>query len=102
MLTRIVKMEFHPENVSEFICNFDAVKDKIKNFEGCTHVELLQDKNDSCIFFTYSKWKDEQALNKYRNSELFQSVWARTKKLFRCKAQAWSTQEHTSKTNRYQ
>ena len=91
MIVRIVKMEFYPENVSGFLTIFEAVKEEIRNFEGCLHLDLLQNTHDDSMFFTYSKWSDEQALEKYRNSELFKSVWIPTKKLFRCKAQAWST-----------
>ncbi len=90
MLTRIVKMEFQPEKTSTFLQNFDRVKHKIRNFEGCKHLDLLQDANNPAIFFTYSKWENLQALENYRNSELFKTVWITTKKLFRCKAQAWS------------
>ncbi len=91
MIVRIVKMEFYPENVSEFLSIFETVKENIRTFKGCLHLELLQGTPDDSIFFTYSKWNDTKALEEYRNSELFKSVWIPTKKLFRCKAQAWST-----------
>ncbi|MBL7795100.1 MAG: antibiotic biosynthesis monooxygenase, partial [Saprospiraceae bacterium] len=37
-----------------------------------------------------SIWDDEAALERYRESELFQATWERTKALFAEKAEAWS------------
>jgi quinol monooxygenase YgiN len=90
VFTRIVKMEFAEENIGAFMDNFEAVKEKIRNFPGCLFLELYRDKNDETIFFTYSKWEDEIDLKNYRNSQLFEEVWATTKPMFRSKAQAWS------------
>lgn len=90
MFTRIVKMEFAEEHIPTFLKNFDAVKEKISNFDGCCFLELYQDKNDGAIFFTYSRWRDEEALEAYRKSDLFKKVWGMTKPLFRKKAEAWS------------
>ena len=90
MFTRIVKLELEKENVAPFLSNFEEVKEKIRNFPGCTFLELYNDKNDETIFFTYSRWKDESDLEKYRKSELFKGVWSVTKPMFRKRAEAWS------------
>lgn len=90
MFTRIVKMKFREEEIAEFLSNFDDVKDKISNFPGCCFLELYRDKNDGTIFFTYSRWKDVDALEDYRKSKLFKNVWAQTKPKFSAKAEAWS------------
>ena len=90
MITRIVKMVFEPENISNFLDNFEKVKEKIRPFEGCEFLELYQDKNESNIFFTYSRWNFESDLENYRNSSLFKEVWSVTKPLFKEKAEAWS------------
>jgi heme-degrading monooxygenase HmoA len=83
-------MTFVPEKVNEFLEVFHASKQLIRNFEGCSHLELLNDINTSNIFFTYSYWENEEALNRYRNSELFKGVWSKTKILFAGKTEAWS------------
>lgn len=90
MFTRIVKLELEKENVAPFLSNFEEVKEKIRNFPGCTFLELYNDKNDETIFFTYSRWKDESDLENYRKSELFKEVWSVTKPMFRKRAEAWS------------
>tara|TARA_B100000795_G_scaffold108624_1_gene80209 strand:- start:8917 stop:9213 length:297 start_codon:yes stop_codon:yes gene_type:complete len=90
MFTRIVKMEFQEDKVTAFLANFEALKHKIRHFKGCLHLELLRDKNDPSIFFTYSKWEQENDLENYRHSELFKSLWATTKPMFRSRACAWS------------
>ena len=91
-MIRIVKMTFNPAKVHEFLNNFNQVKEKIRGFEGVEHLELLNDKNHSNIYFTYSIWKDESYLEKYRHSDLFKGVWAVTKPLFIEKAEAWSVE----------
>ena len=93
MIKRIVKLTFKEENVEEFRSIFEKNWHQIKNFPGCTHVELLQDENDPRIFFTYSLWKDELSVENYRNSDLFAEVWTTTKVLFDDKPEAWSVRE---------
>jgi heme-degrading monooxygenase HmoA len=83
-------MTFEPEKVNEFLEIFNSSKQLIRNFEGCSHLELLNDLKSTNMFFTYSFWESETHLNNYRNSELFESVWARTKILFSNKPEAWS------------
>ncbi len=90
MFIRIVKMRFHEDKIEAFLSNFEAVKQHIRNFEGNQFLELYQDKNDQRIFFTYSYWENEQALENYRNSILFNEVWSYTKTLFSDKPEAWS------------
>jgi len=93
MIIRIVKMTFEPIKVNEFLEVFNSSKQYIRNFEGCTHLELLNDINSTNIFFTYSYWNSENDLNNYRNSELFSTVWNKTKVLFAAKAEAWSVEQ---------
>ena len=90
MLIRIVKMSFAEENIPTFLENFELIKDKIRNTPGNRLLELYQDKTNQCIFFTYSYWETEEDLENYRKSELFNEVWAFTKKLFNDKPEAWS------------
>ena len=90
MLIRIVKMSFAEENIPTFLENFELIKDKIRNAPGNRLLELYRDKTNQCIFFTYSYWETEGDLENYRKSELFNEVWAFTKKLFNDKPEAWS------------
>jgi len=90
MIIRIVKMVFVPEKVNDFLKVFNASKDKIRTFEGCTNLELLNDIENKNIFFTYSYWQSEGHLNKYRDSQLFKETWSKTKILFSAKPEAWS------------
>ena len=96
MLIRVVKMTFRPEEVANFLSLFEQIKDKIRGFEGCEHLELLRDMNDHNSYSTYSHWHDEDALNRYRNSDLFDSVWAETKAKFSQKPIAFSLENHTT------
>ncbi len=93
MIKRIVKMSFDPEKVNDFLSVYKTNWNLIRSFEGCDHVELLRVEDTPNVFFTYSLWKSETHLNKYRDSELFNSVWSRVKPLFNDKPQAWTVNE---------
>ncbi len=95
MLIRIVKMSFKPEESQCFLDMFEEIKDKIRAFDGCEYLELMQDYDDENSFSTYSKWRDGTALLAYRNSDLFDGVWAKTKAMFDKKPIAFSLKTHT-------
>ncbi len=92
MILRIVQMTFKPENVEAFTALFEERKQTIRNFPGCTHLELWQDKHNPNIFFTYSNWNAESDLDHYRFSDFFKDTWGKTKALFDGKPQAWSVE----------
>lgn len=98
MFVRIVKMSFSEEHIADFLENFKENKHNIRNFKGCKLLELYRDKKDSNIFFTYSYWETEHDLEQYRHSELFKSVWSKTKVLFNKKPEAWSVDKMASLT----
>jgi heme-degrading monooxygenase HmoA len=93
MIVRIVKMTFLPGREQQFLGIFASSKDRIRNFHGCSHLELLRDKDDPGIFFTYSHWETEDHLLNYRNSSLFKEVWGQVSPLFRTRPEAWTTQK---------
>ena len=90
MIKRIVKLTIQPGKENHFKSLFTNNKSKIISFDGCTYVELLQDVEESNIFFTYSKWEDIEKLNLYRNSDLFRNIWSKVKVIFAEKPEAWS------------
>ena len=96
MFVRIVKMSFHEEHIQAFLDNFELMKTQIRNAPGNRFLELYQDKNNNCIFFTYSYWETEADLENYRKSALFDDVWTFTKKLFNDKPEAWSVDKLVS------
>ena len=90
MLVRIVKLSIEDQSIEAFLNNFENSKQKIRGFEGCQFLELYQEQHTKNVFFTYSYWDDEAALNTYRNSDLFKGIWAKTKPMFNAKPEAWS------------
>jgi len=92
MIVRIVKLTFRTEEIEAFKSIFETSKKSIRKFDGIAHLECLQSKNDPRIFFTYSHWQDETALENYRHSPLFKDTWAKTKALFAEKPEAWSNE----------
>ncbi len=69
---------------------FEQSKEKIRAFPGCLHLELLCDLDKANVRMTYSLWESPEALERYRQSELFQTTWTATKKLFADKPVAFS------------
>ena len=90
MITRIVKLYISPDETEKFKTLFTNYKSEIIGFKGCLSVDLLQEKNNSSVFFTYSKWDSLKSIEEYRNSILFKGIWSSVKPLFSQKAQAWS------------
>lgn len=90
MIIRIVRMHFTEAGVEEFLEIFHANKVAIRNFDGCTHLQLLKDLDNDRVYTTLSHWTDTESLERYRKSELFASVWGRVKTLFSERTQAFS------------
>lgn len=90
-LIRIVRMGFDPDKVDDFLRIFESSCQKIRSFPGCLRLELLRDAHESNVFMTYSWWEGEEALESYRDSELFKTTWAQTKVLFNAKPMAFSS-----------
>lgn len=90
MITRIVKLHFKQENISSFERLFDRTKKDIRNFPGCGYLQLYRDREDPCVYFTYSRWESEAALQEYRESDFFRNVWGETRQLFDKRPEAWS------------
>ncbi len=93
MLIRIVRMTFRPEAVPAFLEIFAASQAQIAAQPGCQSVRLWRDAATPAILATYSLWESEAALNAYRRSALFGTVWPRTKALFAAPAQTFSFEE---------
>lgn len=93
MLTRVVRLNFVPEKVNDFLSVFSETRDRIAGFDGCLHLELHRDAELPNVFFTISRWRSPEHLEKYRESALFNATWARTKALFAEPAQAWSMEK---------
>lgn len=90
MIKRVVKLTFQEERIEEFLEIFETNKDRIRSFEGCEYLELWRAKQPRNVLFTYSYWRDEDALNAYRASIFFATTWKKTKALFAERAVAWS------------
>lgn len=90
-LIRIVRLTLHPDEVPAFLQMFEDVKGKIRASAGCMHLELLVDASYPNIMTTYSVWENEEALNAYRNSDLFRQTWKKTKRMFAAPPLAYSS-----------
>lgn len=82
MLVRIVRMTFRADVVDTFLEQFDASAPRIRAFPGCHHLELWRDADSPAVCTTYSHWEHQEALDRYRHSDLFRSTWSRVKPLF--------------------
>lgn len=89
-MIRIVKLSFETEHIEKFKLLFEERKLLIRNFNGCTHLELWQDKKEAGTFYTYSIWQEEANLEDYRVSALFQDTWTQVKQWFSAPPQAFS------------
>jgi quinol monooxygenase YgiN len=86
-------MSFEPELVNDFIHIFNQSQNDIKMFPGCIALSLFKEKGKENIMYTWSIWESEDALEKYRASELFTNTWSKTKKLFNAPPIAYSLEQ---------
>jgi len=96
VITRIVRMEFQPAHVDDFLVHFKGVAHRIRQFPGVHRLELHRDADQPNVFYTYSKWNGERDLEAYRQSELFKGAWSQAKSWFSEKPQAFSLREELS------
>src|SRR4051812_1153128 len=92
MIIRVVKMIFREAEIDAFRQLFNERRSLIRNFEGCRHLELWQDRNQPGIFFTYSWWDSEEHLEQYRRSHFFDDTWSLTKSKFAGRPEAWTVE----------
>ena len=90
MIIRFVKLEILANHIDDFKQLTKNEKSDILAFNGCSHLEILQDISNPSIFFTRSHWESENALNHYRESDFFRGNWSQVKAWFSAKPEAWS------------
>ena len=86
-------MHFTKAGADEFLQIFNLHKEAIRNFPGCTHLQLLKDLDDATCYTTLSHWDAAASLENYRKSQLFADVWGRVKPLFAERSQAFSLEK---------
>lgn len=90
MIQRLVRLQFQADKTADFEAIFAESKAKIRSTDGCLHLEAWRDSNDPTVYYTYSRWINEEALNDYRHSDFFKTTWGKTKALFSGKPMAFS------------
>jgi heme-degrading monooxygenase HmoA len=90
MIVRIVQLEIQPEFTQKFLSLYSSHQDMIKGNQGCISLQLLQSDENPNHLATLSHWESDEALNHYRNSEFFRTLWSNVKPLFAKKAKAFS------------
>jgi quinol monooxygenase YgiN len=90
MVVRIVRMHFRTEEIETFLAIFNANRDAIRNFSGCTYMDLMRDLQSASTLVTISHWQSPDDLEQYRQSPLFRSVWTRVKPLFARRPEAFT------------
>lgn len=93
-MIRIVKLTIDPAKAGEFEALFEQRIGLIRNFPGCSHLELWKGQQEpGSVYFTYSIWESTAALDVYRHSDFFADTWSILKKWFAGKPEAWSMEE---------
>ncbi len=86
-------MTFLETKINDFKVFVKSIEDAIRNFEGCEHLDMLQDLHNRNIFFSYSIWGSEKDLDNYRKSDFFKATWAKVRKWFGDRPKAWSVEK---------
>lgn len=94
MITRVVKLQFHPEHLKDFLSYFDTISHIVNEFPGCLGMKLYQDISNPTTVFTYSHWNTAQDLENYRLSDEFNRIWPTIKPWFGGKPEAWTVEAY--------
>lgn len=89
-ITRVVKLTFEPNFAETFKIIFKEHRAGIVHMQGCISLQAYQDIHLPHVFFTISQWENEAALDNYRFSDFFKSLWSKVKPHFTEKAIAHS------------
>lgn len=92
VLHRLVKLTFRPDATAAFRAILTEARPVILAQPGCFHMEAWEDLNDPTVYYTYSRWVSQVALDEYRSSKAFGRFWPRTKTLFAAPPQTVSAQ----------
>jgi quinol monooxygenase YgiN len=92
MITRIVKLHFQEKHTADFMSYFDSISHVVNEFPGCHGMRLYRSVDDHNVVFTYSHWDHIEALNNYRDSEAFQTIWPKIKPWFAYRPEAWTVE----------
>ena len=90
MLVRVVQLDIQPEYIETFARTFDAHAMQIRKNPGCHSVQLLQEDQNPGHLATLSHWESQAALDAYRHSDFFKTLWSTVKPMFASKARAYS------------
>lgn len=92
MITRIVKLTVKPEAIEAFTTHYSIFKDYVLSQEGCHSLHLSQTTDGpSNVYYTFSIWGSEAALDAYRHTEKFKTeIWPSLKACFQERAEAAS------------
>lgn len=93
MITRIVKMSVKKDKVKDFVRYFEKYNEEIKIFDGCEHHDFLEDKNDASVFFTYTTWKSERQIERYRRSETHRLHKQKLQEFYEKDDSAWTVEK---------
>jgi quinol monooxygenase YgiN len=93
MVIRIVRMHFRADQVPVFLEIFNANKEAIRKFAGCTYMDLMRDIQSPGTYVTISHWSSADDLEAYRKSPLFGGVWTRVKPLFSARPEAFTVEK---------
>lgn len=93
MIRRIVRLEFNPDKVNEFVEFFGKNTSAIASFPGCLSLEIFRDAALDNVYYTFSIWENGEALEAYRHSDTFRLLWSYAKERFSGKPQAYSLAE---------
>ncbi|PHI19285.1 3-dehydroquinate synthase [Lewinellaceae bacterium SD302] len=93
MIQRLVQLTFREDATAAFEQILEESRSVIRQQAGCLHMEAWRDVNEPTVYYTYSRWLDQDSLDAYRNSDYFGQIWPRTKALFSAKPRVFSAEK---------
>lgn len=88
-------MTIDADRQDDFESVFSGARSKIASFNGCQELRMLKAIDSTGVYTTVSTWTNQDALEQYRQSDLFKKTWSTVKPMFTARAVAYSYNELT-------
>ena len=98
MITRIVRLTLKDElSLDEFKKLYTKRNPKSRGVSGCLEVRIMKDIKENNIYYTVSKWSNNQALEDYRSSEYFKQTWPMVKSTLAARTKVFTMEDIVDK-----
>lgn len=77
-----------------------TLNNEIRCVDGCKHLEVLNDKADNLTIFSMAIWESEKAIDKYKKTDLYKTVWKQLNEYIAGEPHIWTVENFFDKISK--